>query len=322
MATARNLAVITDPDEIDPSPAVSALEEAGYAVEVLGSREPSLIAAAAAEATALVVGYARVDSGLLDHLPRLRIVATMSVGVDTVDLRAAEERGVWVSNVPDAATEEVAVHALALALGLVRRITFLDRHVRSGGWGVDAAETMRRPSRLSLGVVGLGRIGRRFAALAGPAFGDVRGYDPFVAPSAWPAGVMACDLDELLARSDVVSLHLPGEAGAPPLLHRGRLSLLPEGAALVNVSRGSLVDTEALVSLLDAGRLSGAGLDVLPVEPPAADDPLRRHPRIVLTPHLAYLSEESAIDYPLKAAENVVAWSTGGEPRDVVVRGR
>ena len=165
MVPPRPLAAITDTDEIDPSPAVSTLEGAGFAVDVLDSRDPSVIAEGAAEASALVIGYARVDADLLDRLERLQVVAAMSVGVDTVDLRAAEERGIWVSNVPDAATEEVAVHALALALGLVRRITFLDRHVRSGGWGVDAAESMRRPSRLSLGVVGLGRIGRRFAAL-------------------------------------------------------------------------------------------------------------------------------------------------------------
>jgi phosphoglycerate dehydrogenase-like enzyme len=318
----RPLAVFTDPGELDPSPGTELLEANGFEVAVLGSRERDRIVEAARGADALVIGYATVDRQLLDELRRVRIVSTMSVGVDSVDLAAATERGIWVTNVPDAATEEVAVHALALALDVVRRLTFLDRHVRSGGWALDAVEEMRRPSALTFGVVGLGRIGSRVAALAKPIFGRVLGHDPFLDEASRPDIEVAGSLDVLLEQSDVVSLHLPAQAGHEALLDERRLGLLPRGAGVVNVSRGSLLDTRALVAALNDGRLSAAGLDVADVEPPGAGHPVRRHPRIVATPHLAYLSDESARQYPLKAAENVLMWARTGSPRDVIVKGR
>lgn len=321
-APERPVAVIADPDELDPSPAVRLLEEAGFEVAVLNSRDRERVRQGARHATALVVGYAALDAELFGELERLRIVATMSVGFDTIDLEAAKGRGVWVSNVPDAATEEVAVHAFALCLSIVRRVTFLDRHVRAGGWAIDAHEEMRRPSRLTLGIVGLGRIGRELARLAAPCFGRLVGHDPYVDGASWPAGVERCGtLEDLLRRSDVVSLHMPGEQNGAALLDAARLALLPPGAALINVSRGSLVDTAALLTALDDGHLSGAGLDVVPTEPPAPDDPVRSHPRVVLTPHFAYSSDESARLYVLRAAENVIEWARTGRPRNVVAEG-
>ncbi len=313
------LAVFADPDELDPTPGRSVLEEAGFEVAVLGTRDPAAIASGARDAAAILIGYAPIDAALLASLGELRIISAMAVGFDCVDLEAAAERGVWVTNVPAAATEEVAVHALSLCLSLVRRVTFLDRHVREGGWALDATETMRRPSTLTLGIVGLGRIGRHLSGIASPVFGRILGHDPYLAEDAFPTQVERSSLEDLLARSDVVSLHVPGSRGASPLLDAGRLALMRPGAALVNVSRGSLVDLAALASSLDSGHLSGAALDVLPAEPPPPHEPILRHPRVVVTPHLAYLSEESAVGYVVRAAENIVAWARTGRPLDPVV---
>ncbi|MFB7370126.1 C-terminal binding protein [Streptomyces sp. NPDC056222] len=317
------VAVFTDTDDLDPAPGVRLLEEAGFEVRVAGTRDPDAIAGIAADAVALIVGYARIDAALLDRLPGLRILATMSAGYDMVDTTEARRRGLWVANLPDAATEDVAVHALASTLSLVRRLPQADAVVRSGGWNADFAgqrHLPRRASELTLGLVGLGRIARSFAALAAPVFGRVAAYDPHAAPAHWPAGIARYDdLGALAAASDVVSLHVPLTRATRGLVDGELLGRLRPGGFLVNVARGELVDPEALLTALETGRLAGAALDVFPVEPPQADDPLRTHPRIQLSPHSAFLSDTSRRAYVCGPAENVLAWHRTGRPLTPVV---
>lgn len=312
------LAVYTDVVEVDPEPGVRLLEDAGFAVRVLGTADPARIRRDGAGAAALLIGYSPIDAAVIAGLPALGIVATQSVGYDMVDVAAARRHGVWVSNVPGAATEEVAVHALGMILSLQRGLPFLDRAVRAGRW--DAAELpLRRPSTTTLGILGLGRIGRRLAALAGGIHGRVIGHDPALDAAAWPERVERVQLGALLEQSDVLSLHLPLTARTAGIVDRAALARMRPGALLVNVSRGGLIDAAALVEALDRGRLGGAALDVLDVEPPAGDDPLARHPRVLITPHAAYYSDETARSYVLEQARNVVAWARDGRPRDVVV---
>ncbi|TXS52735.1 C-terminal binding protein [Streptomyces sp. t39] len=316
------IAVFTDTEDLDPEPGARLLADAGFDVRVAGSRDPDVIAAAAAGATALIVGYARVDAGLLDRLPSLRIVATMSAGHDMVDTAEARRRGLWVTHLPDAATEDVAVHALASTLSLVRRLPQADAVVRSGGWSEDftAAELPRRASGLTLGLVGFGRIARRFAALAAPVLGGVAAYDPHADPAGWPAGVARYDdLGALAAAADVLSLHVPLTPETRALVDARLLARMRPGSFLVNVSRGELVDAAALLDALASGRLTGAALDVFPVEPPPAGDPLRGHRRIQLSPHSAFLSDSSRRAYVCGPAENVVAWHRTGRPLTPVV---
>ena len=315
------LAVYTDVVEVDPEPGVALLEEAGLEVRVLGTDDPERIRAEAAGAAALLIGYTRVDAALIAGLPNLELVATQSVGFDMVDLDAARARGIWVSNVPGAATEEVAVHALAMGLSLLRGLPFYDRAVRGGRWDA-AEEPLRRPSTTTLGVLGLGRIGRRLATLAAGVHGRVIGHDPMLGPSTWPAGVERVDLETLLATSDVISLHLPLTDATERLVDAAAIARMRPGTLLVNVSRGALIDSAALVDALDTGHLGGAALDVLEVEPPARDEPLLRHPRVLVTPHAAYYSDQAARSYVLDQARNVVAWARDGRPRDVVVAGQ
>ena len=268
----------------------------------------------AAGAVALLIGYARVDKAMIDALPELRLVATQSVGFDMVDVEASAARGIWVTNVPSAATEEVASHALAMTLSLLRGLPLLDRDVRDGVWD-GTRHRLRRLSEVTVGVVGLGRIGRRYAAQIAPLVRRVVGHDPI----ATEADVELLELDRLLRVSDVVSLHLPLTADTHHLLDERRLALLPDGAALINVSRGALVDPEALLRHLDSGHLCGAALDVLVQEPPTDDDPLVHHPRTLLSPHAAYLSAASARDYVVHQAANVVALHENGRPLTPVV---
>ncbi|MGW2014222.1 C-terminal binding protein [Streptomyces sp. NPDC001927] len=319
----RPVAVFTDTEDLDPRPGVRLLVDAGFEVRVAGTRDPDVLAETARDADALIVGYARIDAALLDRLRGVRILATMSAGYDMVDTEEARRRGLWVTNLPDVATEDVAVHALASALSLVRRLPQADAVVRAGGWNaefVDQGPLPRRASELTLGLVGFGRIARTLATFAAPVFGRVAAFDPHADPAHWPAGVQRYeDLGELAAASDVLSLHVPLTPGTHRLVDAALLERMRPGGFLVNVARGELVDPEALLAALDSHRLAGAALDVLPVEPPPADDPLRRHPRIQLSPHSAFLSDTSRRGYVCRPAENIVAWHRTGRPLTPVV---
>ncbi len=309
----RPIAVYTDVTELDPAPGVALLEQAGFEVRVLEESDPDRVAALGADASVLLIGYSVVDPALLDRLPLLRLVCTQSAGVDTVDLDAAAARGVQVAHVPDGATDDVAGHALAMALALLRGLPFLDRQVRAGGWD-GTVEPLRRASSCRLGVVGMGRIGRRLSEMAQPLFGEVIGHDPVLPADAWPAGVRRLAMSELLSEADVVSLHVPLSPATTGLIGAAELAALPRGAILVNVARGELIDHAALLAALDSGQLAGAALDVLPVEPPPANSPVLGHPRVLLTPHAAYLSPESAGAYVRTQAENAIAWLQTGRP--------
>lgn len=295
------------------------LESHGFVVRVLDSDDPDHIADKANDATVLLIGYTPVGEALLSRLPLLKLICTQSAGVDTVDLDAAARRGVCVANVPDAASEEVASHALAMGCGLLRGLPFLDRAVRSGTWD-GSTERLRRLSASTLGVVGMGRIGRRLAAMAQPLFATVLGHDPLLPVDRWPPGMSPCNLDDLMARSDVVSLHAPLTPSNRGIIGAPQLGLMRAGSMLVNVARGELIDHTALMDALDAGRLGGAALDVFPEEPPT-DLRLLQHPRLWLSPHAAYLSDASARDYVMTQAENATSWLTTGTVVHSVVVG-
>ena len=314
------VAIYTDPEGVDVRPAAELLRSSGFTVSIEDLRSEAELIELVREAQpeALLVTYLPVTEAVLAAAPSLRIVACSSVGYDHVDLAAARRHDVWVCNVPDAATEEVAVSALAMALALIRHLPFLDRHVRDGGWDYTAAGWPPRPSQTTLGIFGLGRIGRRLADAAASVFGEIVGYDPAIPDAGWPAGVRRVGFQECLESSRVVSLHLPLSAQTTHLLDADALELMPSGSYLVNVSRGGLIDEAALVAALDAGRLAGAALDVTDPEPPPGDCVLRRHPRVLLTPHAAWLSAPANDAYVMRQAENVAAWWTQGHPKTPV----
>jgi len=315
---ARPAALYLPVDGLDVTAGKRLLQERGIDVLDVQDDPP---AEALERVVALMAGYDRVDAELLDRLPGLRLVVTHSSGYDMVDLDAAAERGLWVSNLPSAATGEVAVHALAMALALVRRLPELDRDVRAGRWLADRQHLPRTPQTLTCGVVGMGRIGQTFASMAGGLFTRVVGYDPALPDSAWPVGVdRQRDLDDLLRVSDCISLHLPLAPDTRGLLDGRALALLPEGAIVVNVSRGELVDQAALLEAVRSGHLSGAACDVLAEEPPAPGDPVLAEERLLLSPHVAYLSPGSVLRYTETPARAVLALLDTGEPLHPVLR--
>jgi phosphoglycerate dehydrogenase-like enzyme len=314
-------AVYVDTVETECGDGRDLLRAEGFQVRSAVATTSAGVLAAAAGADALLVGDSPVTAEVIEGLAgRLRIISAITVGVDHIDLEAARSAGIWVTNVPDATTEEVAVTALAMALSLVRHIPFLDRDVRAGGWDAFATGRLRRPSCLTLGIFGLGRIGRHLADLATPIFGHVCAHDP--APvTPWPSDVARLEPRDVLARADVLSLHLPALPGAPPLIDAEAIARMRPGAFLVNVSRGTLVDTAALLAALDDGRLGGAALDVVAGEPPSIDAPVRRHPRVLLTPHAAFWSDDAEAASYARQAANVVSWKRDGRPLTPVVEG-
>lgn len=266
-----------------------------------------------------LLSFERVTAADIDRLPSLRVIATPSVGFDHVDVDAATRRGVWVCNVPDYCIEEMADHALALLLALVRGVVELDRNVRAGGWDYDSAGPLRRLSDVRLGVIGFGRIGRTVAARARALGMEVAAHDPLVADEEIAAaGIRPLGLRELFGSSTAISVHAPLTAETRCLVGAHELALLPRGAHVVNVSRAGLVDTDALLEALGEGRLGGAALDVLEVEPPSAEAPAPAAPRLVVNPHAGWYSPEAERTVNRRAAESVRDVLEGRRPQDAV----
>jgi D-3-phosphoglycerate dehydrogenase len=269
-----------------------------------------------------LLSFEPVTAGDVDRLPALRVIATPSVGYDHVDVEAATRRGVWVCNVPDYCIEEMADHALALLLALVRGVVELDRSVRAGLWSHDAAGPLVRISDVRLGIVGFGRIGRAVAARARALGMEVSAHDPVVPDAEVAAdGVRPASLTELLRSSTAVSVHAPLTDETRGLLGAREIALLPERAFVVNASRGGLVDADALLEALASGHLGGVALDVLDVEPPAPDSPAPAAPRLIVTPHAGWYSERAEETVFRRAAESVRDVLEGRRPQNAVNEG-
>lgn len=260
-----------------------------------------------------------VDGQLLDRMDDCRIVARYGIGVDNVDVEAATKRGIYVTNVPDYCREEVATHALSLLLSLYRGTTRYDASVADGEWDRDVVTPIHRLSTQTLGVVGFGAIGRAVADRATALGFDVITSDPFVdEATAADHGVELVPFEDVLERADAVTIHSPLTDDTRGMVDAAAFERMKSSAVLVNVARGPVVEGDALRGALDAGRIAGAGLDVFPDEPPAEDDPLRNHERVVATPHVAWYSEEANAERRRAAAENVRAVLNGERPENAV----
>ena len=297
------------------------LAAAGHEIVTASCRTPEEVIEAGAGVDAFLVQYAPITAEVFEALPQLRLVSRYGVGVDGVDTEAARHHGVWVCNVPDYGTTEVALHAVAMLLALLRNVAGHDREVRAGRWDYHLGGQLRRPSSLTLGVVGLGRIGRMTAERAAPWFGAAVGYDPYLPETAWPDWLERLDLPDLFVRSSAITLHLPLTESTGRLVGTDLLGRMPIGSYLVNTARGGLVDLDAVFEALDSGQLAGVALDVLPQEPPPSRHPLLTHPRALITPHVAWYSAEAEVELRRKAAQNIVDWAWTGRPTYAVVEG-
>lgn len=257
---------------------------------------------------------------VFDSLPNLRIIVRTGIGIDNVDANAAAERGVVFCNTPDGPTESTAEHAVALLMAVAKRIIPGHLGMSSGGWPPRSALMGTEVQGKTLGLVGLGRIGRRVAQICGAGLGmRVVGSDPFVsAEAAAQMGVELLSQDEVIAQADFLSLHAPNIPATYKMINRESIARMKSGAYLINVARGPLVDVDAVIEALDSGKLAGAGLDVFDEEPPVADYPIRFHPKVVLTPHSASVTDAGRARIERMAVERVLEFFNGERPKDVV----
>ena len=294
----------------------------GIDVATAQCRSEDDVIAAARGCFGILLQYAPIGERVIASLPELGIVSRIGAGYDTIDTQACAKHGVWVANSPDYGIGEVATHALALALALIRNIVAYHRDIAGGTWSFLSSGTLRRPRELTLGIVGLGRIGKRMAHISRETFKRVVAFDPYLIDGDFPSYVeRAPTLDALAQSADVVSVHTPLTRETRGMLGAGFLAAMPKGGYLVNTARGAIVDVEAVLAALDSGRLSAAALDVLPDEPVASDSPLLRHSRVILTPHAAFYSVEAERELRRKAAQNLVSWLHTGRPDYVVTQG-
>jgi D-3-phosphoglycerate dehydrogenase len=258
----------------------------------------------AAGADGLIVQYADVTASVLDALEGLRVVSRYGVGVDTVDVEAATERGVLVTNVPSYCEEEVATHALSLLLTVVRRTAQYDDAVAAGTWDWKVGRPIRPLVGGTLGFVGYGSIPRRLTDLTAGFDFEYLAFDPYLEADDVPDAVRLVDFERLLDEADAVSVHAPLTESTRGLFDADAFARMRDTAVLVNTARGPIVDEVALRAALEAGELAGAGLDVLADEP-VHDSPLFDRDDVVVTPHAAWYSERSLTELRRKAAENV-----------------
>jgi D-3-phosphoglycerate dehydrogenase len=304
---------------------VARLRAAGLGVREASRADMATVAAEVGAADAVVTRNAGLNAAAIDAAPRLKLIVVHGVGYDPVDVAHAARRGIVVCNTPVANAWSVAEHAIALLLALAKEALAADRAVRAGAY--DARYTLRLTELRgrTLGIVGCGRTGRATARIARAGLGmTVCGHSPSADPERLRRlGIEPCTgLDDLLERSDVVSLHLPLRAETRGLIGRAELGRMKPGAFLVNTARGALVDHAALVDALASGRLAGAGLDVFPQEPVPPDDPLLRLPTVVLSPHIAGASDRAMERTALAVAGAVLQAARGRQPPHVIAGAR
>lgn len=245
-----------------------------------------IAAANAVAADAIIVRMGRITAEVMAGIPTLKVVAKNGVGVDGIDLTSATAHGVPVLIAGGANAQSVAEHALALLMSVARSTAHLDARMRQGHWD-KATHTGYELRNKSLGVIGLGNIGRLFLDLLVPFQMTVKLHDPFVADADMPPGVVRADsLEDLLSSSDIVSLHCPLTDQTRGMINADRLALMKPTSLLINTARGELIDQDALIETLKANRIGGAGLDTFSPEPPPADSPLWTLPNLVATPHI------------------------------------
>lgn len=259
---------------------------------------------------AILTCWAQVSADAIAAAADLKIVARLGVGLDNIAVDQATRRGIWVTNVPDYCVEEVSDHAVGLALGWTRGLVSFDRDVQQGNWN-PAGAALRRLGNLTVGIVGFGRIGRRTAQKLQAFNTRLLAFDPYPGNDA---GVTFVALDELMRQADIVIVHAPLTPTTHHLIDQARLEQLKPGSFLINVSRGGVVDTDAVIRALQSGQLSGAGLDVLEHEPQVPTE-LLQHPGVIITPHVAFSSDASLVELRKRASEEVVRVLLGEQPQ-------
>jgi len=308
----RPVIAITDSPFPSLDPAKKALERLDAEYRMAKSASAADVLAVARDADAVLVTYAKLNGELLRQFKNCKAIGRFGLGVDNIDLPAAKECGIAVNYVPDYCLREVSDHAMALLLALARKVTFSNKLVQSGRWEVPPIVPLRRLEGQILGLVGFGNIPRALAPKA-KAFGlHVVTFDPYVVTEALAAaGVESVSFDDLLRRSDFISVHAPLQPATRGLMNAKAFAKMKKGAFMINTARGPLVDEAALVAALDSGQLGGAALDVVETEPLAKDSPLIGRDNVILTPHTGFYSVEALEELQTKCASDVARVLSG-----------
>ncbi len=284
--------VLTDGPFSDISIEREILEKIGATLLRAPGSSVNEIAALAADADALLVCWANIPAELIRQLKRCRYISLYTVGFNNVDLAAATEAGIAVSNNPGYCTSEVATHALALLLACHRKLFSLEARVKAGTWEPVASMTPTHSLKeQTIGLLGYGRIGKQLAQWVEPLCGRVLAHSQTNSQDSAPAEMVS--LDRLLRESDYISIHLPLNPSTRYLLGRNEISKMKTTAFLINTSRGLIIDDETLIEALRAGQLGGAALDVFTTEPLPLNHPFRTLPNVIITPHVAWYSDRS-----------------------------
>lgn len=260
-----------------------------------------------------------VTRRVIDSMPNLMIASRYGIGVDNIDLKAATERGVMVTNVPDYGVEEVADHAFTLMLAITRKLIPIDKAVKQGEWLDEVQKIMKplnSPSSQVLGLLGFGNIARRFVLRAKPFGYKVIAYDPWV--KRWDFALLGVErvasLEQLLRRSDAISVHVSLSTETKHMIGEKEFALMKHTACIINTSRGPVIDQQALTRALQDEIITGAALDVYETEPLARDDPLRKLENVILTPHISWYTEQSQARLKREAARAVADALVGRRP--------
>jgi D-3-phosphoglycerate dehydrogenase len=287
----------------------------------LQTKKPEEFLAEAADCDALLNTYAGpITAEVMAKMPKCRIIARYGIGVDTIDLEAATQAGIIVTNNPSYCIEEVAEHTMALLLTSARKISFYDREVRAGRWAVPPGKPLYRVAGRTLGLVGFGNIARQVAVRA-VSFGMRIVYsDPFIAEGQFDVPGRKMELQEVLREADFVSLHPPLTAQTRKMISDEAFSRMKPSAILINCSRGPIVDTDALVRALDGKKIAGCALDTTDPEPLPDPHPLRGRENVVLNPHVAWYSEQALVGLQAGAPSEVKRVLSGEWPVNVVNR--
>ena len=301
---------VTDCDHADMNIEKKIFEEAGLSFEHCKAVTEDEVIRSCPDGEIFLVQYAHITEKVMENIPSLKLIVRYGVGVDTVDLEAAARHGIQVCNVPDYGMNEVADQAAAMLLALKRKLTVMNRYTREEKWDYTKAITIHRFSEQTVGIVGLGRIGRCFASRV-HAFGfRILGYDPVYKEIPGMDYIQMTDFGTLLEESDAISVHCPAD-GNRNLFAEEQFRRMKKEAVIINVSRGGIINERALDQALREGRIAGAGLDCLEKEPMEAGNPLLRHENLIVTPHMAWYSEEAAKELKRKVAEEAVRFVKG-----------
>lgn len=290
------------------------LRDNGYQVQVGSGHDPETVKAEVADCDALLARTADFGADIIEAGPNLKVISRHGVGFDNIDIARAEELGIWVTNTPEALSTTVAEHAIGLMIAVGRGYVLLDRAMRSGDFDIRNRMKGVDIEGKTLGLVGLGRIGRAVAKRASLGLGmQVIAFDPYA--KADEKGIeFISNLEDLLKRSDFVSLHVPATPETVGLINAERLSLMKPTAYLINTARGPIVDEPALIAALDDGTIAGAAIDVYDPEPPEADNPLFKMENTVVMPHVASLTEECMARMALHSAQGIHEVLSGKTP--------